>query len=175
METAEAVRPAPLAGCLEACARCRALITRVPPARYDEAPAGRASIGAHMRHALEHVACLVEGIDAGVVDYDARRRDPTLEQSPDAALAAIERLEDGLRALDTRGLAQPLTVRESADSESAPAETASSIGRELTFVSGHAIHHIEIAGLVAALQGIDVPADWGVAFSTAAHRGQPCG
>lgn len=172
MHTAEAETevPASIAGCIEACDRCTAVADGITVEQYRHAPPGRSSIGAHLRHALEHVVCLIDGVEAGVVDYDARARDAALEQDPDAARAAITRLNDRLRGLDPGRLHAPLAVRESAASDQPAAETPSTLARELTFVSGHIIHHLEIAGLVAELQGIDLPLEWGVAFSTAAYR-----
>ena len=162
--------PAAVAGCIEACERCAAIAAAVDPHGFRDAPAGRSSIGAHLRHALEHVECLLQGMSAGLVDYDARPRDPELETDPDAMRAAVQRVCASLSGIDGARLDERLTVRESVTSGRDPERSTSTVARELTFVSGHTIHHVEIAGLVAAIQGTDLPPDLGLAFSTAAWQ-----
>jgi hypothetical protein len=44
------------------------------------------------------------------------------------------------------------------------------VERELLFLSSHTIHHIAIMSLLAERVGMTVPADLGVAFSTASYE-----
>jgi len=137
---------------------------------YRQRSRDRSSIGAHLRHALEHVQCLVDAVETGTVDYDRRARDPRLEEQPEALCETVLWLRERLAMLGEGALERPLNVRESAAPDTGPTETRSTIARELTFLSGHTLHHLEIAGLIAALQGIDIPVEWSLAYSTAAWR-----
>jgi len=166
----DTARPAALAGCIEACARCADVAEAVGATDYGRSPAGRSSIGGHVRHALEHVQCLLDGLEGGLIDYDARARDQRLERDPVFVRRTATALRDRLLALGHEQLQAALTVRDSAAPQAPPCEMASTLGRELAFLSGHTLHHLEIAGLLAALLGIEVPGEWSLAYSTAAWR-----
>ena len=45
-----------------------------------EKPAYEASIGAHLRHNIDHYHCFCQGLAAGRVDYGHRVRDSRLER-----------------------------------------------------------------------------------------------
>ena len=129
---------------------------------------GSEGIGAHVRHVLEFYGCLLDGIADGRVDYDARPREERLETDPAAAAARAEQLAARLTALESDGPLRVIHDRGSDDEEDA----ASSIARELRFVSSHAVHHYAIVGLILRMDG-DAPADdFGVAPSTLRHRGR---
>ena len=42
---------------------------------------GASSIGAHIRHVLEHYDCFLVGLQRGAIDYTARARTPEIEAS----------------------------------------------------------------------------------------------
>ena len=54
---------------------------------------GGSTLGQHTRHILDFFICLYEGCGSGVVNYDKRQRDPEIEQNPEAALQAINRIQ----------------------------------------------------------------------------------
>src|SRR5258707_14785342 len=61
-------------------------------------------VGGHLRHILEFYECFLDGIETSHIDYDARRRDPSIESFRATALdkirSIIQRLE---RAPQLRG------------------------------------------------------------------------
>lgn len=130
-----------------------------------------ASIGGHYRHCLDHFASWARGLDADVVDYDHRRRDPRLETDPAFALAQTHEFREMLARLGADALAAPVRARcEASYAHGASPVTASSFGRELAYAIAHAIHHYALMAVMARLLGVTLPAEFGVAPSTVAHQ-----
>ena len=129
-------------------------------------------IGAHFRHVLDHFQNLLESCASGLVDYDARRRDPLLESDPAAALAKscdFRQLLDRLDPAETRPLDVLCKV---SYSDAAPIRVPSNLARELMFCVSHAIHHHAMIGMQCSQRGIELPTHLGVAPSTVIHRAQ---
>ena len=146
------------------------LITALADEDYALASPGSAwsSPGAHTRHLLDFIDCLLMGIDARRVDYTARKRKADVEESRERGIRAIEAAIEGLervRLLDGR---LPLEVRPEPDQDF----TNSTLARELQFVSAHAVHHHASIRMTLAHRGIEAPHDYGVAPSTLAHRAE---
>ena len=162
--------PASVAGCLEACRRCESVVDAV--VRHDGGRAGAAwrAVGPHLRHCVEHFRLLLEGLDSGRVDYDARARDPRLESDPEAMRGALKDISGALGGLRADRLQLALEVTQSAAPGRSPLTTPSCLERELVFLSSHSIHHIAIMALAARTAGASVPPDLAVAYSTEAHR-----
>lgn len=126
------------------------------------------SPGAHARHLLDFVDCLLAGLDARRIDYTARKRRSDVEDSRECGCSEIARtIEDleGLRGLDAR---LPIEVRP----EPAQAWSQSTLARELQFVSSHVVHHHALIRMTLAHRGIEAPPEFGVAPSTLDHRAQ---
>lgn len=155
-----------LEGCFVACDRCELLLDALDGRTYVE-------IGAHLRHCIDHFRCLLRGVAAGAVDYDARDRDPSLERDPARARRALEQVRSELESLDAEALTRPLTVRQSAAPGRDPVASRSTLGRELVFLSSHTIHHLEAMLLRAAARGAELPAGLSLAFSTESYRAGP--
>jgi uncharacterized damage-inducible protein DinB len=128
------------------------------------------SIGGHVRHCLDHIEAVIQGIDSGVVDYDHRERGTEIESDPAAAIVESTRLCSLLDALADVTPEQAVAVKVMLCGDGAVTTLRSTIGRELVFVLSHTIHHgAMIAGMVKALGG-DVPEGFGLAPSTIAYR-----
>ncbi|MEO5821131.1 MAG: hypothetical protein ABIT71_11545, partial [Vicinamibacteraceae bacterium] len=99
------------------------------------------SIGGHVRHCLEHYGSFLAGLDSGLLDYDHRARDRRLQSERPAACAALRATATALaRTLTFTRLDRP--VRVMAEGETSDGDvTLSSIGRELSFLLSHTIHH----------------------------------
>ena len=69
-------------GCLDACRRCLTLVGLVENVGPTESQKAYAVIGPHLRHCVDHMQCLIRGVESGVVDYDAREREAVLEIDP---------------------------------------------------------------------------------------------
>lgn len=162
--------PAALDGCFEAIRRCLRLTDLVERESAARGEALFAVFGPHLRHCLDHFTCLVRGLDAGEVDYDARDRDERLERDPGHFRTTLRRARERLERLEPEDLDRTLLVRQAAAPDGKVAVSSSNLERELVFVSGHTIHHVAIMQLLARERGIAVPEEFGVAFSTAQHR-----
>jgi hypothetical protein len=159
--------PAAVRGCLEACRRCQALLDHVT--RSTAAERAYAAIGPHLRHCLDHFTCLLRGLDSGTVDYDGRERDPRLENDPQAYRVALDAIVERLARLEATTITRALWIRQAAAGGGEQVDSASSVERELVFLSGHTVHHLAIMKLLAGMHGVLVPGDLDYAFSTAAY------
>jgi hypothetical protein len=158
--------PDAVEGCLESCRRCEAVIAAV----LEQDPGAYPSVGAHLRHCLEHYQLLLEGWRSGDVDYDARARDEKIERDPQAARGILAEIARALASIEAADLARAVRVTQSAAPGRPSVGSPSHLERELIFLSSHTIHHIAIMVLSARVAGIVVPGDLGVAYSTEAHR-----
>ncbi len=173
--------PAPTAasdivrGCREVCRRCQELVATIHAA--EPAAAGRvwAAVGAHLRHCADHFTAFFRGVPRGTVDYDARDRDPELEADPDRMLSELVRIDGELARIELASGSREIAVLQLAAPGDPPRPVASTVERELVFLSSHTIHHLALMIRLAAEHGVAVPEELGVAFSTAAHRGSAAG
>lgn len=133
-------------------------------------PAARlASPGAHLRHILDMIGCLLRGLESGVVDYEARARDAAVETDRDACRAALRFAREALDELAAAADC-PAALRVHGDTpvgmEGARALAGSTLERELQFLLNHGLHHFALIAAGLRLRGIQVPADFGMAPST---------
>ena len=133
--------------------------------------AGGASIGAHYRHCLDHFGALLSADASGGIDYDARRRDPKIENERGAALQMTHHLQDLAASMDSAILQSPVLVRcgVSYSEKGAPVVT-SSFEREVMFSISHAVHHYALIAMICRTLGVPVPEGFGVAPSTIHYR-----
>lgn len=125
-----------------------------------------ATIGQHTRHFIEFFQCLLQQAPSGVLNYDLRRRNPAIENSPQAALAAIEDIQAAILHLD---LSQELRLEGDLNG---PFFVSTNTGRELLYNLEHCIHHLAIIkiGLAILKPQLTLSEHFGLAASTAKHR-----
>lgn len=144
------------------------LLRRLPVAAYREplAVLHGHSTGQHTRHIVEFYQCLLNDLGTGVVNYDARLRNPLLEADPETALVTLRQIARQLEALPTE---KPLHL-ETEECDPVP----SSLSRELCYLVEHTVHHLAILkiALNAAQPDFFIPETFGVAHSTMRHRAQ---
>ena len=134
---------------------------------YQAAPSRvSGSIGAHVRHCLDHVRALVEHRADRPMSYDARLRGTRVETEPGDALAEIARLSRRLEEFTHARLSEPVRLDSLTDRSSPPCEVGTTVGRELAFVVQHTIHHAAIISVLLERAGCALPADFGYAPST---------
>ncbi|MGE3309471.1 MAG: DinB family protein [Limisphaerales bacterium] len=139
--------------------------TAVVPVAYN------ATIGGHYRHCLDHFQSVLGGDHESLVNYDDRRRDPTIETDRFAALNATRRLRAMLDELSGAGLGRRIRVICKASYASCGSQRAeATVGRELMYAVAHAVHHYALIGTMANLLGVSLPEGFGVAPSTLQHR-----
>lgn len=128
------------------------------------------SIGGHIRHSLDHFQCLAitakfPSTSTNMANYDERKRKTEVETNPLAALAVIEQLQLSIHSWD---LSQSVDVSFIADNFEFKSYTVTStLGRELSFVAHHAVHHMSMVKLLLQELGYELPPDLGIAMSTA--------
>ncbi len=148
------------------------LLEEISDREYSTSPKGwephRAS--GHLRHILEFYQCFLEGLPSGLIDYDARRRDVSIEKSRAAALLAITQI---VRTLETASfpLNRELLVRmEDAPSPSSQFLFRSTVARELQVLSSHTIHHFALLALTLRGHGVVLDSNFGMAPSTLRYQ-----
>jgi len=127
--------------------------------------------GKHLRHVLEFYRCFLDGLGSSGIDYDARRRDESIERSRHAAATAIGWI---IHAFDSRiELRQERIVwvrMEDADGSGVrDSFMASSVSRELQVLSSHTVHHFALIAMTLRAHGLQIDADFGMAPSTLRH------
>lgn len=127
-------------------------------------PQSAYGIGAHLRHCLDAYDCFLHGLPVGLIDYDCRERQELIATSRAAAMDKIAATMELLQVIPGRSEVGELQVRQDG-ADFAP----SSLERELQFLLSHTIHHYAIIALLLRWQGVELPADFGVAPSTLAY------
>ena len=130
-----------------------------------------ASVGAHVRHCLDHFQVLSRGLRTGRFDYDDRARDRDVECDRACALARARQVSAELRAgLRSADLRRPVEVRTASSPDGAVAWQHSSLGRELQFVISHTVHHAAMIAVSCRARGLPTAEPLGVAAATLRHR-----
>jgi uncharacterized damage-inducible protein DinB len=162
--------PVPVLGCLLICTQCETIARTLTDEQYTERISGKASIGQHLRHCVEHFNQFFAGLDSGRIDYDARQRNCTIEQSRTFFIAAMHDLVQQLRTLDDSTMHRRLLVRMLFAPNTDPVDVASTLARELGFLSSHATHHLAIIKMLAHSLGTSLPDEVGVGNATMSYR-----
>jgi uncharacterized damage-inducible protein DinB len=144
------------------------LLDRTTDLDYRWQPPGGASgsVGAHVRHTLDHVNALLALDRGGVVTYDLRQRDTALEHSRPVGIAELGRAAMDLRERLGRWTERTLTLHTIVRRGGPPVVVATSLAREIVFVLQHTIHHQALIALLLNGNGVATPAQFGYAPST---------
>lgn len=128
-----------------------------------------ASIGQHVRHVLEFYLCLLNA-EQNTVDYDARKRDKTLETDRDAVLAALDSLCGWMEDIG-EDADMHMVVDHSTDG-SGGTRMRTSLFRELAYAFDHGIHHMALLRIAVEHEHrlVELHPDFGVAPSTIRDR-----
>ncbi|KAI9327152.1 hypothetical protein DFJ73DRAFT_665791 [Zopfochytrium polystomum] len=149
------------------------------------------TVGKHCRHLLDHFDKLLtiverppDGNSGGEhpVDYDARVRNVDSERRVAAAKLRVTAIAARLREAVPNGEGdepgplnkKAVSVKFYLDAGSANATLTSTVGREVWFVTHHAIHHAAMIKVICSNElGISLPPEFGVAPSTLRHITAP--
>ena len=123
------------------------------------------SIGAHVRHIIEHYQSLLQANEC--VDYDLRPRNNELETKPTAAINSLQQLSMQLQSLD---LDQQVDVFCSTNTNDVRNSSQSTFARELVFLHSHTTHHMAIVRILALSMQLTVCSNFGKAASTEKHQ-----
>ena len=130
-------------------------------------PFRRGGVGKHVRHVLDHYKALL-GMSEGILDYEARTRDPDIEQYPTAAVATIDSI---IMQLSQNRLS-PSVPEVKHVWGSGEGSVATSLERELQFLASHTVHHMSLVAWIMDSLGFSVPDSFGVAPSTLRYEAQ---
>jgi hypothetical protein len=125
-----------------------------------------ASIGQHVRHIIELFLCLEKGYESGVVNYEKRKRDYQIETNKDFA---IQLLKDIYHRLERPNAD---LVMEAEDYENTTGVVVIYY-REIAYNLEHTIHHMALIRVgINEVSAIELPQEFGVAYSTIKYRQQ---
>lgn len=134
---------------------------------YSRTVGDESSIGAHIRHNLEFVNELLNGIAERRVDYSARMRDARVENDREYAARQMSFACGRLSGLTIGILASLVMVRSEVDED---LWHTSSVSREIEFLNSHTVHHYALVARRVAEAGFFTDATFGVAPSTLRFR-----
>ena len=139
-------------------------------------PLFTSSIGAHIRHQLEHYQQFFRGLESGQIDYDQRPRQIKIEQDSNFAIAVSNQLIDELQQLRLRHQNNETFAvgiyHASSTNEEAHLFLPSNIERELLFLLSHCSHHLAIIAATLRYLQIEVDDLLGIAPSTIIYNKQ---
>ncbi|WP_373494697.1 hypothetical protein [Aquiflexum sp.] len=122
------------------------------------------SIGQHSRHIIELYNCLLDQYDHGVISYDSRKRNTSIESDIAVALSHIQNIPHRINKPDKN-----LTLMHRIGGKDFFFE--SSYFREVWYNLEHCIHHQALIKLACLDLGyIQLPETFGFASSTLAFR-----
>jgi hypothetical protein len=126
-----------------------------------------ATIGQHLRHIIELFQCLENGYDEGLVNYEKRKRDVTIETRKDLASTLLSEIH---RGLDRPNKVLDLEACYEEDAEN-PIIIATNFYREIAYNLEHTIHHMALIRVgISEVADISLPAEFGIASSTIKYR-----
>lgn len=131
------------------------------------------TIGQHIRHILEFYLVLVESGNH-IISYDTRKRDQTVEGTPELALKLIQTIRAGIDKLNEY---EAITLdADFTEDGSIKSKIVSSYAREMAYCLEHSIHHQALikAGLVSLNRKNLVNDKFGVAYSTLQYQNKIC-
>jgi hypothetical protein len=142
------------------------LLQRLDGVQYRKpiASLSNATIGQHTRHIIELFVCLLQGYEAGKVNYDERKRDKEIETSTAKAIETLLFVQARIQQPD-----KPLLLVTEIGEEQMT--IPSCYYRELLYNLEHCIHHqalIKVA--LCEMPYIDISENFGVAPSTVRYR-----
>ncbi|QEC66038.1 DinB family protein [Panacibacter ginsenosidivorans] len=129
-----------------------------------------ATIGQHVRHIIELFICLENGYEKGLVNYEKRKRDYTIETNKDVAVQLMHSIVAGLGKPN-----KTLLLEAGYDDLSEDVVTIeTNYLREVVYNLEHTVHHMALIRVgITTLAAIQLPEGYGVASSTIKYR-QAC-
>lgn len=127
------------------------------------------TIGQHIRHIIELFQCLENGYETGLVNYEKRKRDVSIETNKELAKELLQSIYKNLSRPD-----KSLTLEAAYSDNSADAiQISTNFYREIAYNLEHTIHHMALIRVgVNEVSRIVLPEDFGVASSTVKYRKQ---
>lgn len=126
-----------------------------------------ASIGQHVRHVVEMFVCLQDGYASGIVNYEKRKRDITIETSKEITIDVINKINSALLNENKSLVLEAGFDENSYELNNIP----TNYFREIAYNLEHSIHHMALIKIgIKQVTDIQLPEGYGVASSTIKHR-----
>jgi hypothetical protein len=164
------VHPISIEGNLHFVRQGIALLEHLDEDSYTRGRQGWAPVGAQFRHVLDHYRCFFLGLTDGRINYDARLREIEVELKPERAMAVAQGIVRALAEIDAAAAQRPVQVHlNSGGGDEELDWHASTVGRELQFLSSHTVHHYALIKLLLQGSVVEAGEEFGVAPSTLAY------
>ena len=125
------------------------------------------TIGQHVRHIIELFQCLELGYESGIVNYENRKRDITIETDKELAKSILLSIHPALEK-DNKDLVLEANYDED---DNSPLRIATNYNREIAYNLEHTIHHMALIRVgLNELSSLSLPENFGVASSTVKFR-----
>lgn len=151
-----------------------AIIEDVSDAEYSTSPASLAPhrVGGHFRHIIEFYECFLDGVESAHIDYDARKRDESIERSRTVAANRTRSIIHRIQTVPAlkRDCIVWVRMEDAGATGLQDSFMTSSIGRELQVLSSHTIHHFALIAMTLRAHGCAVDPDFGMAPSTLRYQ-----
>ncbi len=158
--------------CSNILSQLRDVVQQLDPIQYT-APSvalSNSTIGQHLRHTLEFFVCLEDGYRSGIVNYDKRAHDKTIQENKAKALDTLDRIQAFIQMIN---LDHSLLLEVNYDLEIEDNDTLpTTVKRELVYNIEHAVHHMALMkiGLREIAPNVRLAEDFGIAASTIRHH-----
>lgn len=130
----------------------------------------QSSIGQHVRHVIEMYECLLNGYEAGMVNYELRKRQKLLETNKEAAIERIGELIKKIENLEDKPIELELNFDEENNNFF---RLKSNFFRELAYNIEHTIHHMALLRIgFKEIGSNSLHPNFGIASSTVKFRTQ---
>jgi hypothetical protein len=129
-----------------------------------------ATIGQHVRHIIELFQCLEAGYSEGIVNYEKRKRDYSIETDKNTAIILLKEIYQHIERANKDIILEAEDYTDTAEAVAVP----SNYYRELAYNLEHTIHHMALIRVgIHEVSRITLPDEFGVAYSTIKYR-QSC-
>ncbi len=126
-----------------------------------------AAIGQHVRHVLDMFICLQDGYTTGIVNYEKRKRDITIETSKVVAINLMQQIKAALFTDNKELILEAGFDENSFELNQIP----TNYFREIAYNLEHAIHHMALIKIgIQDVSDIKLSDGYGVASSTLKYR-----
>ncbi len=128
-----------------------------------------ATVGQHVRHVVEMFVCLQDGYATGIVNYENRKRDITIESSNEVAIHLMQHINTSLFIKNKELILEAGFDENSFELNQIP----TNYFREIAYNLEHAIHHMALIKIgINEVSEVTLPEGYGVASSTIKYRQQ---
>jgi len=126
-----------------------------------------ATIGQHVRHIIELFICLDHGYERGVINYEKRKGDYTIESEKEIAIMLLEQISSGFHLQDKNLLLEATYDEHLNDT----ILISTNYFRELVYNLEHTVHHMALIRVgINEVSAVKVPEEFGVASSTIKYK-----